>query len=104
METADKRVRVVVTTEKIEAALRRLDCAINKAELRSSTLTTAELRAVRSLKQRRINLRLVVLAREIERPKKVVSLHRWLYGFGEPKEGDPRTLSGPPPAVLDEVR
>jgi len=67
---------MVVTNERIEAAIRQLDRTI----LATSGQPEAE-RRLEALKGRRDRLHLLMLARLLERRKSVVNLDRWRYGF-----------------------
>jgi hypothetical protein len=87
----DNPVPVVMTTKNIEAMIGQLDRLIDKAEARVGELDTRTLRALIALQQQRSKLRLLAIARRIERQNQVVSLQRWRYGFDLPKvENAPR--------------
>ncbi len=72
---------MLLTTVRLESALRRLDRLIASVEPHASQLHADEWRQFLALKQRRHNLRLILVARRIECRKPIVSLHRWRYGF-----------------------
>lgn len=67
---------MIVTNERIEAAIGQLDRLIATAS--SQTRSEHQLEA---LKGRRDRLHLLMLARLLERRKSVVNLDRWRYGF-----------------------
>jgi len=69
---------MIVTNERIEAAIGRLDRLIAAASSQAGSPGEQRLEA---LKGRRDRLHLLMLARLIERRKPVVNLERWRYGF-----------------------
>jgi hypothetical protein len=97
----DNTVPVVMTTKKVEAMIGQLDRLIGKAEARVGELDTRTLRALVALQQQRSKLRLLAIARRIERQNQVVSLERWRYGFDAPKGADAPRLPRPRPSECD---
>ena len=69
---------MVVTNERIEAAIGQLDRLIAAAVGQVGQARAPQLEA---LKGRRDRLHLLMLARLLERRKSVVNLERWRYGF-----------------------
>jgi hypothetical protein len=96
----DTPVPVVMTTKNVEAMIGQLDRLIDKAESCVGELDRRTLRALVALQQQRSKLRLLAIARRIERQNQVVSLQRWRYGFDMPKAADapkppqPRPVEG----------
>jgi hypothetical protein len=78
METS---LPVAMTTKNVEAMIGQLDRIIGKAEARIGELDDRTMRALMALQQQRSKLRLLAIARRIERQKSVVSLERWRHGF-----------------------
>ena len=76
---------MVVTNERVEAAIRQLERLIAAAEVAASPGGEAASRELVALKTRQQGLHLLMLARVVERRKKVVSLERWRYGFDAPR-------------------
>jgi hypothetical protein len=76
---------VAMTTKNVEAMIGQLDRIIGKAEARIGELDERTMRALMALQQQRSKLRLLAIARRIERQKSVVSLERWRYGFDAPR-------------------
>jgi hypothetical protein len=72
---------VLLTVAKIKAAIQRMDEAIAAAEPHAPQFSGEDWRSFMALKQRRHGLHMLLLARKVEQGKKVVSLHRWRYGF-----------------------
>jgi hypothetical protein len=70
---------MIVTNERIEAAIGQLDRLIAAASVEAGP--TRDGRRLEALKGRRDRLHLLMLARLIERRKSVVNLDRWRYGF-----------------------
>jgi hypothetical protein len=70
---------MIVTNERIEAAIGQLDRLIAAASDEAGH-AVAEHR-LEALKGRRDRLHLLMLARLLERRKSVVNLDRWRYGF-----------------------
>jgi len=85
---------MIVTNERIEAAIRQLDCMIASASAQAGHPQGE--RQLEALKERRDRLHLLMLARLLERRKPVVNLDRWRYGFeaSEP-ERQQRQYPGP---------
>jgi hypothetical protein len=75
-----------MTCERVRAALRRLDSAIDRLEGRSGQLDTQAFRAYMALRQRRLALRLLLVARRVELRKRVVDFDRWRYGYQPPPD------------------
>ncbi len=71
-----------MTRPRVEAALRRLDRTINRAEARPHELAPTDLCTLILLKRLHTELKLLLIARDLESMKKVVSLDRWRHGFG----------------------
>ncbi|HEX7969836.1 MAG TPA: hypothetical protein VF502_16550 [Stellaceae bacterium] len=76
---------MVVTNERIEAAIRQLERLIAAAEVATAPRSEAASRELVALKTRQQGLHLLMLARVVERRKKVVRLERWRYGFDAPR-------------------
>jgi hypothetical protein len=70
---------MIVTNERIEAAIGQLDRLIAAAS--GPAGHPAGERQLEALKGRRDRLHLLMLARLLERRKPVVNLDRWRYGF-----------------------
>jgi hypothetical protein len=70
---------MIVTNERIEAAIGQLDRLIAAASGEAGHPPGA--RRLEALKGRRDRLHLLMLARLFERRKSVVNLDRWRYGF-----------------------
>src|SRR5579864_3608072 len=73
--------RVLLTNAKIEARIERLDDAIAAAEPNAPQFDREQWRELMAMKQERHKLYLLLLARRVERGKKVASLDRWRHGF-----------------------
>ncbi len=80
-----------VTNERVEAAIRQLERLIAAAERDAATQNETAQRQLSALKMRHQGLHLLMLARIVERRKKVVNLERWRYGFEAPRWGRHRT-------------
>ena len=72
-------------TVRLEAAIRRLDRIIAEMEENGLLLDRAGFRKLLACRQRRTDLKLLLVARRIECQRKVVSLERWRYGFEQAK-------------------
>jgi hypothetical protein len=72
-------------TVRLEAAIRRLDRIIAEMEESSPLLDRASFRKLLACRQRRTDLKLLLIARRIECQRKVVSLERWRCGFEQAK-------------------
>ncbi len=85
---------MIVTNERIEAAIGQLDRMIAAASARAGHPEGEP--QLEALKGRRDRLHLLMLARLLERRKPVVNLDRWRYGFeaSEP-ERQQRQYRGP---------
>ncbi|HJT09045.1 MAG TPA: hypothetical protein VJ747_19085 [Stellaceae bacterium] len=70
---------MIVTNERIEAAIGQLDRLIAAASGQVGSRLDAH--RLEALKGRRDRLHLLMLARVLERRKSVVNLDRWRYGF-----------------------
>ncbi len=71
-----------MTTHRVEAAIRRLDRLIDRAEHDERYCRDpGELRALIALRRLRTDLDLLLVARRLEAQKKLVSLARWRDGF-----------------------
>ena len=70
---------MIVTNERIEAAIGQLDRLIAAASARAAPGLGGQ--RLEALKGRRDRLHLLMLARLLERRKSVVNLDRWRYGF-----------------------
>lgn len=81
MSDAGATVLVPMTCDRVRDTLRQLDRVIGRVEGRSGLLDVAEFRAYMALRQRRLSLRLLMVARRVELRKQVVSLNRWRYGY-----------------------
>jgi hypothetical protein len=77
--------RVLLTNAKIEAQIERLDQAIAEAEPNAPQFDREQWRELMAMKQERHKLYLLLLARRVERGKKVASLERWRHGFSPEK-------------------
>jgi hypothetical protein len=71
----------VMTTAWVESEIRRLDRLIASAEPGLPHLRSRDCREYLAMKQRRRVLKDILLARDIERGKTVVSLKRWRHGL-----------------------
>ena len=70
---------MIVTNERIEAAIGQLDRLIAAASAQAGHALGE--RQLEALRDRRDRLHLLMLARLLERRKSVVNLDRWRYGF-----------------------
>lgn len=70
---------MIVTNERIEAAIGQLDRLIAAASSQPRSVPGED--RLEALKGRRDRLHLLMLARLLERRKSVVNLERWRYGF-----------------------
>lgn len=77
--------RVLLTNAKIEARIDRLDRAIAEAEPNVPQFNREQWRELMAMKQERHKLYLLLLARRVERGKKIASLERWRHGFSAGK-------------------
>ena len=75
----------MLTNAKIEARIDRLDQAIAAAEPNAPQFDREQWRELMAMKQERHKLYLLLLARRVERGKKVASLDRWRHGFSSGK-------------------
>ncbi len=80
-----------VTNERLEAAIRQLERLIAAAELEAASQDETARRQLSALRMRQQGLHLLMLARIVERRKKVVDLERWRFGFEAPRWGRHRT-------------
>jgi hypothetical protein len=71
----------VMTTAQAEREVRDLNRLIAAAEAQTLRFGTEDWRAYLALKQRRRELKDILLARSIESVKPVVSLKRWRFGL-----------------------
>lgn len=85
---------MVVTNERIEAAIQQLERLIAAAEVQAPPDDEAAQRELVALKARQQGLHLLMLARVVERRKKIVSLERWRYGFEAPRNPPRAPLEG----------
>ena len=76
---------MLLTNAKIEAQIERLDHAIAEAEPNAPQFGREQWRELMAMKQERHKLYLLLLARRVERGKKVASLERWRHGFSSEK-------------------
>jgi hypothetical protein len=90
MMDAEAATAEPMTSERVRAALRCLDAAIDRLEGRAGRLDAQAFRAYMALRQRRLALRLLLVARRVELTKRVVDFDRWRYGYrsaAEPQVG-----------------
>jgi RNase P protein component len=82
-------VRLPMTSRRVRATIRELDAVIARSEAERRVLDRDEFRAVMALRERRVELHLLLVARRLELQKKVVSLNRWRYGYDAGRRADP---------------
>jgi hypothetical protein len=83
---AEATIAEPMTCDRVRAALRRLDAAIDRLEGRTGVLDSQAFRAYMALRQRRLTLRLLLVARRVEVRKPVVDLERWRHGYQAPAD------------------
>jgi hypothetical protein len=70
-----------LTCERVRETLRRLDHAIGRVERHAAMLDATAFRDYMALRQRRLALRLLLVARRVELGKQIVDFERWRHGY-----------------------
>jgi hypothetical protein len=84
-------------TLKIERLLRRIDRIVASLEANTSPLDRDKWKILKSARRERQNLRLLLLARQIECRRAIVCLKRWRYGFNVKTRSFTRSSPSSPP-------
>jgi hypothetical protein len=77
-----------MTCDRVRQALRRLDAAIGRVEGRVATLDATAFRDYMALRQQRLSLRLLLVARRVELGKHVIDFDRWRHGYRAAEASD----------------